>query len=183
MERTRSRTLKAVAVGGAAALCVGAAVWSPGGASAGSSGRTWQDGLAAVSASGAAPEITAAEHLRLTAHDNGRAGDVDTGRSGPTPGDYYVFQERLTAPDGSQLGTDGARCMLVWLNARSTICDGSFLVQGRGQIDVYGVFSRTSGPPVLAITGGTGDFQNARGQARIVGGTGRTTDFVFDLLP
>jgi hypothetical protein len=50
-------------------------------------------------------------------------------------------------------------------------CEQSIIVQGRGQIVISGMINQTAFEAgmtqVLAITGGTGDFQRARGEVRI----------------
>lgn len=186
MTRTRVRKVRtgvlAAGVAAAAATAVLGTGWAT--ASAGSSARVhgWQDavrasGAATTSAAGADENITGAERLVFTAHSVA-GGAVDTGARGDSPGDYFVFEERLTDRGGARIGRDSARCMLIVTTFR---CDGTFFLAGRGSFEVSG--SLTGNSNVLAVTGGTGDFRNARGQARIVGGSDTTTDFVVNLLP
>lgn len=147
--------------------------------------RSWTDALRVSGASAAAAataetpdgNITGAQRLVFVAR-TARGGGVDTGARGDSPGDYFVFEDRLTNAAGARIGSDSARCMLVVLTIR---CDGTFFIDGRGTVEVSGSFTPKSS--AMAVTGGTGDFRNVRGQARITGSTDTTTDFVLSLLP
>lgn len=180
MQNRPGRVVVGVA-GVALATAGGWAVVAPSGAAATTQQGTWAGAspAAATPAAGDAPDITGAERLVVVAIDHGRGGGVDTGPKGASPGDYYVFQEELTASDGTHLGIDSARCMNI--SAHNTRCDASFILTGRGSVDVAGSFA--DGVRSLAVTGGTGAFRNARGEATIVGGAGNRTRFVFSLLP
>jgi hypothetical protein len=93
---------------------------------------------------------------------------IDTGPSGPSPGDIYVFSERVFAasvPD-QQIGTADRRCVLIDPAASRYDCsitghfpDGDIMGAGT-QVLVEGVTS------TYAIVGGTGPYAKARGQAR-----------------
>ena len=93
---------------------------------------------------------------------------VDTGPSGPSPGDLYVFSERLflaSAPD-DQIGTADGRCVLIDPAASRFDCS----ITGKlpeGEIMVAGTLTLVQGTTsVGAIIGGTGEYQRARGEAR-----------------
>jgi hypothetical protein len=71
-----------------------------------------------------------------------------------------------------QIGRDGAICTITRLSARSAddLCS-DILVLAHGQIDLAGlVTSSPQGPGTfqLAVTGGTGRYQHARGYATVV---------------
>jgi len=94
-----------------------------------------------------------------------RSIDVD-GDGKDDAGDYVVFTESLAGRLGTTAkGSDSVRCTL---NTRGpgdnlSMCDGEFIVQGLGQITVYGLAA-----PWVAVTGGTGTFTGARGEAKII---------------
>ena len=178
--RRRTAGLVAVLTAAAAAGASGFATH----ATAGGSGavRSWSTALGAAGVTAAAapeqPAISGAPTLRFSSRSV-RFGNVDTGATGDSPGDYTVFEEILTNAGGDRIGRSSARCMLI---VRSVRCDATFDITGRGTYEVSQSFF-ANGDPTLAVTGGTRDFRNVRGQARIVGGSGATTDWVVDLLP
>jgi hypothetical protein len=80
-------------------------------------------------------------------------------------GDYVIFTEQLTNKSGSSIkGIDTVRCTFnsAGHGQDVTMCDGEFVVGDRGEITVYGMAN-----PWVAVTGGTGQFANVRGQASI----------------
>ena len=111
--------------------------------------------------------ITSPETLVLTETSlKGRF--VDVGKQGFGPGDSFIFVDSLTDPaDGSRVGTVRGQCTIQigdWQNCQV----GGFL-NGRGEIFVSGVTKSTDQPMAidLAITGGTGEFDNARGSVHV----------------
>ena len=94
---------------------------------------------------------------------------VDTGPSGFSPGDLYVFSDRLfyaSAPD-TLIGTSDGRCILIDPSAIRYDCsitakllDGDILMAGTLML----VEGSTS---VFAVVGGTGTYRNARGDATV----------------
>lgn len=114
--------------------------------------------------------------------------NVDGRRFGP--GDYFLFKENLFNSAGTQVGQDYVQCTAHFPFTRQRVaflCDGNFTFSGRGgmergKVTVEGVvlFSRTSGAQAIAITGGTGHYQNARGELRVPSVGNRLT---FHLLP
>lgn len=130
------------------------------------------------SARPSAPDITTGQTLKIVAHYE-RFRAIDVGRTGDSPGDYNVFEETLRDQSGAVIGSDSARCMNIVMSYR---CDATFAFRGKGTIEVSGSFIAPA-PLTLAVTGGTGAYQNVRGQARITGGSGNNTDFTFSLIP
>ncbi len=185
MTRTSTRKIGAGVVAAGAAVTLAWTGLAP--ASAGSSPqvRSWHDALqgsgAAVTSAdataGADANITGAQRLVFRATTE-RGRGVDTGAKGDSPGDYFVFEDRLTNPSDARIGSDSGRCMLI---VRTFRCDATFFLDGRGSLEVSGSFKRDS--TLIAVTGGTGDFRNVRGQARVVDETPKTVDFVVTLLP
>jgi hypothetical protein len=75
---------------------------------------------------------------------------------------------------GKQIGRDGVSCTFTRLSARSAddLCFDVLALTG-GQIDLAGLVPSTpQGPGTfqLAVTGGTGRYQDARGYATVVAG-------------
>ena len=119
-------------------------------------------GIAVASASGTA--ITTATTIRLEAR-GGTATFVNVRHlSHPAVGDEVILaQPVFSAAHPSQLAGHGfVTVILVGRNAEQ---DHATLVLRQGQIDAAGV--QASNPFQLAVTGGTGRFQNARGQADV----------------
>ena len=150
----------AVAVSGIAALTLPSA----GAASArvGAWGRGWttvSDTRAALHVDGKQRKLRfLATTIKLRLVDVNGNGHNDSG-------DYVIFTERLTNRAGTvEKGYDSVRCMFnsIGHHDQISMCDGEFVLTGRGEITVFGQAS-----PMVAVTGGTGDFSNVTGQARI----------------
>jgi len=100
---------------------------------------------------------------------------VDTGPPGFSPGDLYVFSDRLFAASAPnpQVGTDDGRCVLIDpatlkfdCSVTNTISEGGPLIAGEimaaGELTlVPGTTSR------FAVVGGTGSYRNVRGDASV----------------
>jgi hypothetical protein len=106
------------------------------------------------------------------------------------PGDYFLFKERLTNSAGTRVGTDNIICTAHFpsrQNRFGTLCEGTFTFSGRGGIErgtisVEGVllFKEGVNSFALPITGGTGHYQNVRGELHVpVAGHSLT----FHLIP
>jgi hypothetical protein len=100
----------------------------------------------------------------------GRETYVDVGRSGESPGDFVLFASQLRSrDDGARLvGHAAAR---IDLGIDAFPLSGTFLIKGRGKILAAGTAFPGKERPVnrLAITGGTGQFKNARGELEFFG--------------
>lgn len=145
-------------------------------------------GILLVSAGGAAAaqatsEITQPETIVLI--DKILKGhDVDLGKPGPGPGDFFMFVDSLTDPtDGSSVGKVRGRCEFQL--QRWFYCEAAAFIGDRGQILVEGFGQFTEELPTfdLAITGGTGEFDNVRGSLHIETLTPHRSRFTFDLIP
>ena len=100
---------------------------------------------------------------------------VDTGSAGPSPGDLYVFTDRLflaSAPD-VQVGTTDGRCALIDPVTFKADCSFTNVLTGAGGLDagdVLGAGSLSLVPgttSTVAIVGGTGPYRVARGDATV----------------
>jgi hypothetical protein len=94
---------------------------------------------------------------------------VDTGAPGLSPGDLYVFSERLflaSAPS-DQIGTADGRCVLIDPAALRFDCSITSSLP-EGNIISEGTLTLVEGATsVGAITGGTGTYRKARGEATL----------------
>ena len=100
---------------------------------------------------------------------------VDTGPPGLSPGDLYVFSDRLalaSAPT-AQVGTDDGRCVLIDPATLKFDCSiTNTIPQGEpldaGQIMAAGELTLVPGTTsTFAVVGGTGTYRNARGDASV----------------
>lgn len=125
----------------------------------------WGRGWTTVSSGGAAPHITKPQVMRLVATTiKLRLVDVN-GNGHNDSGDYVIFTERLTNRAGTMnVGYDSVRCTFnsTGHHQQISMCDGEFVLTGRGEITVYGQAS-----PWVAVTGGTSRFSNVTGEAKI----------------
>jgi allene oxide cyclase len=106
---------------------------------------------------------------------------TDTGDPGDSAGDVLTFaNDVFDASDTHKVGTDQGYCIRI--NAPGSYeCNWTTFLAG-GQITVEGPFFDTS-DSVLAITGGTGAYRNARGQMQLDARNGGTEfDFVFHVI-
>lgn len=128
-------------------------------------------------AAAAAPNITGAQVLRFestTVHSKAVKAGSHFG-----PGSYVVFEDVLRNGSGQTVGSDAVRCTA---NFTAFMCDGTAFVGNRGTITIYGAVHQT-GAQLYAITGGTGDFRNARGQLQVRELSNTKAELTFMLLP
>jgi len=125
----------------------------------------WGRGWITVSVGGASPHITKPQKMKLVATTiKLRLVDVN-GNGHNDSGDYVIFTERLTNKAGTvEKGYDSVRCTFnsTGHHQQISMCDGEFVLSGRGEITVYGQAS-----PWVAVTGGTSTFSNVTGEAKI----------------
>ena len=90
---------------------------------------------------------------------------VDTDGPGRTPGDYYVFAQRLESRRGRTVGDVYGRCTYHFDGME--LCEGVFKITGKGDISVQGAFPEDfSEPVILAVNGGTDRYRTAHGEGR-----------------
>jgi allene oxide cyclase len=107
---------------------------------------------------------------------------VDTGPKGDSPGDLLPFTNPIyDASNSHRVGSDQGNCVHVVGEGRWECAWTTFL--GGGQITVEGPFFDFKSNSVLAVTGGTGTFRNARGQMVLHIRADGNFDFVFALQP
>jgi hypothetical protein len=156
---------------GAAVAALAAGVVLSGAAAASGPAGHWAQGFAGQApASAATAEPDAVPALRgrnvIQVLDRTVADQfVDTGPADFSPGDYFVFEDQLLTPDGSQMiGILHGRCMVIFDEAQ---CDGTAALTGRGKLTFAGTSPLSDRPFLLAITGGTREFAGASGQVRV----------------
>jgi allene oxide cyclase len=107
---------------------------------------------------------------------------VDTGAKGDSSGDLLTFHNPVfNAADTTQVGRDQGQCIRI-AAGRSWECTWTTFLPG-GHITVEGPFFDAH-DSVVAVTGGTGVYRNARGAMLLRSrANGTEFDFVFRLLP
>jgi allene oxide cyclase len=106
---------------------------------------------------------------------------TDTGPAGDSSGDVLTFANDVyDAADAAKVGTDQGYCIRITAPGSYECNWTTFLA--RGQITVEGPFFDAA-DSVLAITGGTGAYRNARGQMELKARNGGTEfDFIFHVI-
>ena len=104
---------------------------------------------------------------------------VDLGDPGPSPGDLLEFASTLASQAGTPVGDLHIACTQNF--DQVAVCVGIFNLSGRGKlsVDASPVFPNST---VGMVTGGTGEFQNVRGEAHIDPQPDGTTKITFNLL-
>jgi hypothetical protein len=118
--------------------------------------------------------ITVVEHATTDAVTNGTGGD--------DVGNVLTFaNEVFNRADTQKAGTDQGSCIRMVVGESWECSFTTFLP--KGQITVEGPFYDTD-DSVLAITGGTGAYRNARGEMDLKyhNAAGTKFDFVFHLI-
>jgi hypothetical protein len=118
-----------------------------------------------------------ARTIRLVEHANTDA-TTDLGAPGDSAGDILTFANPVfNAADTKQVASDQGYCVRLVVG-QSYECTWTNFVRG-GQIVVQGPFYDAK-DSTLAITGGTGKYQNARGTMKLhARADGKSYDFVF----
>jgi allene oxide cyclase len=106
---------------------------------------------------------------------------TDTGRKGDSSGDLLTFHNPVfDSGDAARVGSDQGQCVRIVPGA-SWECTWTTFLPG-GHITVEGPFFDTRNS-VIAVTGGTGAYRNARGAMLLRSRAGGTKfDFVFRLI-
>ncbi|MBI2254053.1 MAG: dirigent protein [Proteobacteria bacterium] len=106
---------------------------------------------------------------------------TDLGATGDSAGDLLTFANEIyDAKNQSKIGTDQGWCIRVVVGT-SWECFWTLMLE-KGQITVEGPFY-DKGDSVLAVTGGTGAYANARGQMKLHArdDKGSAYDFKYEL--
>jgi allene oxide cyclase len=137
-------------------------------------------GLVAASV-GAHPDIASPVQIHVIEHAISDT-VTDTGASGDSSGDLLTFHNPIfDASDSTRVGRDQGDCIRI-VPGRSWECRFVTRLAG-GSLTVEGPFFDTHNS-VLAVTGGTGVYRNARGTMTLKSRAGGTEfDFIFNLIP
>ncbi len=111
--------------------------------------------------------------------------ETDGGPPGPSAGDSFTFAERLFRR-GERVGRDAVHCKIKRFQRRlfEAQCLITLMFTDRGTIAAHGLVTFRRGSdrrPVLAITGGTGEFEDAGGRFVLVDEPGEPTRFRIHL--
>jgi hypothetical protein len=151
-------------------------------------------GLMSIAAASpkATPDITTAQTFTVLAHATNFL-PVDVGSKGFGPGDYAV-ERWVLRRSGARVGRLNAQSTVNFNQAPANPTALYFLAftfTGKGELTADGsiVFAPTSEggfrpiPFDLPVTGGTGVYQNARGQIHVEFLTDADARFTFQLIP
>ena len=103
---------------------------------------------------------------------------VDVGRSGESPGDYLLFENRLLNRSGEQVGRDSVLCLL---GIRTFSCEATAIIPDRGKLRVGGVFFGNNDNKI-PILGGTREFKEAGGQMSLTEAPNGDELLVFEIV-
>lgn len=106
---------------------------------------------------------------------------VDVGKKGTSVGDRFEFASVLRK-GGTKLADSGGSCIVVGGTSDANAvyhCTQSYQFSG-GQVDVQGLFSFADKKCVWGITGGSGKYRGASGQATFVFVNETTFNDVFE---
>jgi allene oxide cyclase-like protein len=126
------------------------------------------------------PAAADPQELKVTEHATTDA-VTDTGASGDSAGDILTFaNEVFDADDKNKIGTDQGMCFRTVVG-KAWECTWTLTLE-KGQLTVEGPFHDT-GDSVFAITGGTGEFAEARGEMVLspIGTEGKAYTFTYRL--
>jgi allene oxide cyclase len=132
-----------------------------------------------VSASSGHGNRNAGKRIKVVEHATTDA--VTNGKPGDHVGNVLTFANKVfNAADKRKVGHDQGSCVRMVVG-KSFECTWTTFLK-KGQLTVEGPFYDTKNS-VLAITGGTGKYRNARGQMklRFHNQAGTKFDFVFEL--
>lgn len=109
---------------------------------------------------------------------------IDTDQSGDdSTGDLLTFHNRVfDRSNDSPVGNDQGECVRIDPVRGTWECRWITRIAGQGSITVEGPFFDTR-DSVLAVTGGTGAFANARGQMLLHARSASVFEFTFLLQP
>ena len=134
-------------------------------------------------AASAGTSAAASQTIRLVARQASATLVPVPGQTGHqlVPGDQLVFTDSLTR-NGASYGHDAIHCVIVV--AADAICAGAFTLPG-GQLTIAGDVGSVNshGLKAVAVTGGTGQYQGARGQLTVKDRSATVSVDTFQLIP
>jgi hypothetical protein len=136
----------------------------------------------------AALAITEARTFTVVAPD-AELKQIDLGQRGPSLGDLFVFSGPLQRESGAEVGRIDGQCTTTSAPGPSAeqrqlcIVNTTFENRNGAEIDTQGVGRVEAEDVVLAVTGGTGIYQNARGQATFDFRSADRVVITYELIP
>jgi hypothetical protein len=112
------------------------------------------------------------------------ATNLDLGDEGPSQGDAFIFHDVLKK-NGEIIGHDGGVCTVTSVRRQEFQCLVTASLEG-GQIVIAGLNRETGDMPedlVFAVTGGTGQYQGASGEAHVLVKSETIARVTITLLP
>ena len=124
-----------------------------------------------IASASAAPKHAAADSvkvLHLISHDTSVNG-LDLGKKGPSPGDQ-IMESTADFQNGKLVDHGFLNCVRVRVNVtarmENVLCHGA-MIFNNGQVQIQGETTFHT-PFTVAVTGGTGAYQNAGGQLTLL---------------
>jgi hypothetical protein len=134
-------------------------------------------------AASAGTSAAASQTIRLVARQVSATLVPVPGQTGHqlVPGDQLVFTDSLTR-NGTSYGHNAIHCVIVV--AADAVCVGAFTLPG-GQLTIAGDVGsiNSHGSKTVAVTGGTGQYQSARGQLTVKDRSATVSVDTFQLIP
>jgi hypothetical protein len=100
---------------------------------------------------------------------------IDVGDPGTSVGDEVITSGRVLQRWVDEVGFFGQVCTATQESFRRVICSTTVVLSGRGRLVLEGTARTQTTRRVEAVTGGTGEFRNARGQAWVTPISAATT--------
>jgi hypothetical protein len=95
-----------------------------------------------------------------------KAQEIDADPPGESAGDSIVFKDAVwNEAETQRIGSDWVECTFDF--GTVAICTVAFKISGRGQLTGTGLTDLSRQSFSFPITGGTGDFRHATGDARV----------------
>jgi hypothetical protein len=110
---------------------------------------------------------------------------TDLGPTGDSEGDLLSWANQVyDASNAKVVGRDQGSCIRTSVTGGSWQCSWTTWINGEGSLTVEGPFYDTK-DSTMAITGGTGSFNNARGvmQLSAHNDAGTEYDYIFHVIP
>jgi hypothetical protein len=135
-----------------------------------------------IASASAAPKHAAADSvkvLHLISHQKSLQ-VIDIGKKGPSPGDQ-IIETTLDFQNGTPVDRSVINCVDITVSKRGfeVLCHGAMIFKN-GQVEIQGE-TNFHEPFTVAVTGGTGAYQNVGGQLTAVRTIPHTTTDVLTL--